>query len=604
MDECINLKGRMKEICECKTNLSLEAVNKYRNRWGIKELSITEYSYIRRSIKPSLLSKKELVGTALKKRINDLIKIKTGKGCGCNNLANDMDSWGIEGCKKNRDKIVEHLVNNRDMLLDAIKNSKDKNIIYKISGLSLEILPDIILLPILRFGASYLLDLAIADIEEQNKFLLSKKALSKPKCRNPKIVMPLSAEQLKLHKNAILSFPESKDPFIKEPVFHFGAHLWPVRGKWDRHKEYWNELSKLVNGKCIIVVATDDTTDTFEDVKKQFSEKFEFVHVANNPDGENQSFKIISDNIPQGQDDILIYCHGKGVRPHTFSSESVSIWIEHMYETVVFNFDEAIKAFENGYRCFGSYRTFGDMPLSPKNRWHYSGTFFIVRAKYLTNTKVKKGYGGVECWPGENIEAKYSYCSFMDGQPFKIGYDINAMYPKIVDAQMDWEVKRLGGPRCEQHKRELDWFLNYIKEDDKILVIGSKHGGLEYQIRKSKKNVSIISCDIAPQPDNTENLIIGDSSSLEVQDEIVRNGPYDVIFIDGDHSYTGVYNDWIFAKSLNPRIIAFHDIAVAIKHLKEGCEVDKLWAEIKSKHTTSEKIVGCGWGGIGIVFND
>jgi hypothetical protein len=49
-------------------------------------------------------------------------------------------------------------------------------------------------------------------------------------------------------------------------------------------------------------------------------------------------------------------------------------------------------------------------------------------------------------------------------------------------------------------------------------------------------------------------------------------------------------------------VIALHDIANTIKHREEGCHVDQLWNEIKSSgHTTEEKYVGCGWGGIGVV---
>lgn len=136
----------------------------------------------------------------------------------------------------------------------------------------------------------------------------------------------------------------------------------------------------------------------------------------------------------------------------------------------------------------------------------------------------------------------------------------------------------------------------------RVLVIGSRNGGLEYQLQKHGHET--VSIDIAPQSDNTtKNLITGSSADPEVQQKAREAGPYDIVFIDGDHSYIGAKSDWEFALTLKPRIIAFHDIATAIKHSSEGCEVDRLWNEIKTDgHKTTEKVVGCGWGGIGVVF--
>lgn len=34
---------------------------------------------------------------------------RSGKGCGCDDLAAQMDVWGVEGCRQNAGLIVEHL---------------------------------------------------------------------------------------------------------------------------------------------------------------------------------------------------------------------------------------------------------------------------------------------------------------------------------------------------------------------------------------------------------------------------------------------------------------------------------------------------------------
>lgn len=55
-----------------------------------------------------------------------------------------------------------------------------------------------------------------------------------------------------------------------------------------------------------------------------------------------------------------------------------------------------------------------------------------------------------------------------------------------------------------------------------------------------------------------------------------RPYPIDLILIDGDHSYSGVVQDWIMATG-RAKIIAFHDI---VNEVTPG--VTKLWNEVKN----------------------
>jgi cephalosporin hydroxylase len=81
----------------------------------------------------------------------------------------------------------------------------------------------------------------------------------------------------------------------------------------------------------------------------------------------------------------------------------------------------------------------------------------------------------------------------------------------------------------------------------------------------------------------------------------------DFVFVDGDHTYAGVQTDYqMYAPLLRPGgLIVFHDI---VKHRVEtGCEVDRLWDEIKSAYDYTELAdqrpdPGRGpWGGIGVL---
>jgi predicted O-methyltransferase YrrM len=78
----------------------------------------------------------------------------------------------------------------------------------------------------------------------------------------------------------------------------------------------------------------------------------------------------------------------------------------------------------------------------------------------------------------------------------------------------------------------------------------------------------------------------------------------DFLFIDGDHTYEGVKRDFEMYSPLVKKggIVAFHDI---VPHPSEtGCEVSKLWEEMKSRYNHLElvKDQSQNWAGIGIIY--
>jgi len=65
-------------------------------------------------------------------------------------------------------------------------------------------------------------------------------------------------------------------------------------------------------------------------------------------------------------------------------------------------------------------------------------------------------------------------------------------------------------------------------------------------------------------------------------------GTVDFLFIDGDHTYSGVKKDWdMYRKFLRPgSIVAFHDIYRC--HNLPEIQVHKLWDELKDKYVSFE----------------
>jgi hypothetical protein len=250
--------------------------------------------------------------------------------------------------------------------------------------------------------------------------------------------------------NQMLAAPKpARDPFTSAPVFHFGAHLWPIAGCWEAHVDEWNKLASQITGRCIVGIAecSDCGTSPTSEVIARLSDRFEVFGVPNTKEGENPTFSELIRQMPKGENDIFLYAHGKGMKPATRVSAAVRTWIQVMYRTVIFNHGEIVRRMAQGYKTFGSLRAFGKAPLSPAFSWHYAGTFFAVRSKHLTHAKpVKSGYGGVEAWPGNNFPANEAWCEFGDNRAIMSHYSDQEMCNGVIEGAVD-ELKRRNARR-------------------------------------------------------------------------------------------------------------------------------------------------------------
>jgi cephalosporin hydroxylase len=99
-------------------------------------------------------------------------------------------------------------------------------------------------------------------------------------------------------------------------------------------------------------------------------------------------------------------------------------------------------------------------------------------------------------------------------------------------------------------------------------------------------------------------LIAGDSYDPEVflfTALILGEERLDLLFIDGDHSYEGVKQDFETYRGLVKEggFIVFHDIKDTEFHRARGCHVAKLWNELSGRKT--EFVSDGHWGGIGVL---
>lgn len=169
---------------------------------------------------------------------------------------------------------------------------------------------------------------------------------------------------------------------------------------------------------------------------------------------------------------------------------------------------------------------------------------------------------------------------------------------------------------AEQQKKELLWLLTQVKDCDSFLEIGSRIGDVISLVAEvTKPGTRICSIDLGYDPDGFQQphreqleervgiltrmgynveLLFANSHDAAAVAWAKERAPFDLIFIDGDHTLDGVSQDWENYGPLGRRV-AFHDIFALTLGTRP------FWKRLrKSNDTVTYKGVGSDMG-IGIV---
>lgn len=359
----------------------------------------------------------EKVGTALKSRIENLLHIKTGNGCGCQTLAADMDRWGIAGCEQRREQIVGHLVANRDILTEALESS-GRWIASIVSSMAPE--------AFLRAGANELLSQAIEDARAK----------------------PVRRQQRTIGKGK----PAFAGPFVPNPewtstVRHLTYHIWPTK----RHDGWkWNmqQLAKridLFNGKRILGIAVSSETESAATVIDfAASLGISFNHVVERPN--NKKLREVVTWLPMlellppesaGQNEVVFSAHAKGVRHDDPLAEGSTLWkwTDTMYRTCLDDWPE-VESQLNRFVAAGCFRRYNNFKTQGNHQWHFSGTFFWWRLAEIGQRnwrKVDQQFFGTESWIGHQCHDSETACLFVDdcGDLYQPKYWADVVQPAL-----------------------------------------------------------------------------------------------------------------------------------------------------------------------------
>jgi len=192
--------------------------------------------------------------------------------------------------------------------------------------------------------------------------------------------------------------------------------------------------------------------------------------------------------------------------------------------------------------------------------------------------------------------------------------------PPFEDA-FAFTVEQIG---ITQKPDEIRWLFALVRElrPRVVLEIGLDEGGTFFLwSRAAPADARLIAIDTRPpgrlgrwspfqlvvhgfasRDQRVDLLMSADSherATISRIEQLTAGRPLDFLFIDGDHSYEGVRQDFaMYSPLVRPGgIVAFHDVAQETTPDTEGTA--RFWREFSAEHTTEERVAG-GEPGFGI----
>lgn len=181
--------------------------------------------------------------------------------------------------------------------------------------------------------------------------------------------------------------------------------------------------------------------------------------------------------------------------------------------------------------------------------------------------------------------------------------------------------------RILQNIDEFDRFVKLMRGENitRYLEIGSKYGGTWWRMSTSLPIGSRLVAVDLPHGDNSfkesephlvkchqtlkdmgydAHLFLGDSTNKDIVERVRALGPFDLCFIDANHTEPYIRQDWQNYGAM-ARIVAFHDIGWQARDEpsnKMPIHVPEVWNELKQPYRHHEIKLDKRDNGIGILW--
>jgi len=201
---------------------------------------------------------------------------------------------------------------------------------------------------------------------------------------------------------------------------HLIYHLYPRKGGlWDLNVDLIAPRLQLFNGRKVVCVAVDETTEDLDVVMARFRDlSVTFIPRANDELHETGSFIDVLMPAVAAEEGVTFYAHGKGT---SYGRRNVPFALNWVRNMVHYNLQpDAPRYLDELYESVGIYRRLMFHNGSP---WHYSGTFFWFRNEAVFRRadrdwgSITRNTHGVEAYIGRLIPYNVSYSLYGDNAP-------------------------------------------------------------------------------------------------------------------------------------------------------------------------------------------
>lgn len=148
---------------------------------------------------------------------------------------------------------------------------------------------------------------------------------------------------------------------------------------------------------------------------------------------------------------------------------------------------------------------------------------------------------------------------------------------------------------CQDYD-ELMWYCGKIAGMQGLLEIGSSYG-LSLRFAQTVMQGPFVCVDMPARGSDQVLLRAGakvffaDSKTPDLPEWVARDGPFDVVLIDGDHSERGFSSDWAMYGHLARKMVVFHDV-----DCPKFPELHRFWASLPGRKEMFTRGVGKGFG--------
>lgn len=240
------------------------------------------------------------------------------------------------------------------------------------------------------------------------------------------------------------SVPPARGPVTVRDLCY---HAYPVRGScWRRRVASLVRRLALFNGRRVVAVATDHTTESPHEVERAFGGQIDdLVTLQNDPSlREVATFHALlgrARSVHPGH--ALFYAHTKGVTRG--GHRAVDAWCAVLHEAGL-DYWPAVQGLLERFPVAGAFKKLGrGWPdhESARSLWHYSGSFYWLRSADVFSRAwqdIDRFWSGVEPWPSLHFSAEEAGCVFWEAPvPAMNLYDERYVLGTVLPAWRRWK---------------------------------------------------------------------------------------------------------------------------------------------------------------------